>query len=199
MASRIQSKIIGLASICLALFLSGCNGAATAELTTTPTPGEVSNGYPEPGITEFVPPYPADYSEEEVFQANLTPVAPTPAVSESFGGLSVLLTYANTEERPVLGQLIYAVEMKPVPNIEGGFIPVLDETVAPSGFTDSMGQLHIGSIPVGQYALALMSPLGPILLEDEASGEAVVLDITANEVTDLGTIAVRLDPAPLEP
>ena len=197
---KIVRFVLGLC--CLPLLLGACTGsdAPTATAVQTEpaaTQPDESGGYPGP-IDPGGYPYPIEDNFDEVFEANLTPVAPPAEVSATQGAFSIRLTYAGTN-RPVRGQLFLAAGMLPVEGVEDGYIPKLESTGAPSSHSDAQGQLNISLIDPGKYALALMTPLGPILVEAEDTGEAIVFDVSANEVTDLGTVAVQLDPEPLEP
>lgn len=179
--------------------------ACTSGGATTPAPtadgsqgglGPGDPGYPVPSTYE--PPYPIDSNEREVFEQNLTPNAPPPAFSEDTGALAVTLLYPE-DGRPVRGQLFFAATMLPVQGVEDGFIPALDTGADPSGTTDSHGVLVISEIPPGKYALTLMTPLGPILVESQTTQDTILFDVTANELTDLGEIVVLLNADTLEP
>ena len=179
--------------------------ACTSGAVTTPVPtaggspgglGPGDPGYPAPATYE--PPYPIESNEGEIFEQNLTPDAPAPAFSADSGALTATLLYPE-DGRPVRGQLFFAATMLPVQGVEDGFIPALDTAADPSGTTDSHGVLVISNIQPGNYALTLMTPLGPILVESEAAQDSILFEITANELTDLGEIVVLLNAETLEP
>ena len=182
----------------ISLLAAGCVPDETATLTPTLQQTADANGYPGPGSFDLTPPYPVEDLGKEAFLANLTPVAPAPEFSDSTGAISILLYYADTDQ-PVRGQLFFAAEMLPVQGIEDGFIPRLSESEAPSGISDSVGQLNISLIAPGNYALALMTPLGPVLVEEAVSNEPIIFEISANQLTDYGTAHVILDQTILEP
>lgn len=183
--------------LCTSLLFAACTSTA---VTPTPTAGPTGDpgdpGYPAPETYE--PPYPVESQDREIFEQNLTPNAPDPEFSADTGALLVLLSYPDGE-RPVRGQLFHAAGTLPVQGVEGGFLPVLDAENDPSGHSDAQGKLVISNIAPGKYALTLMTPLGPILIEDAATREAIIFEITAGSVTDLGTIAVFLEAETLEP
>lgn len=186
--------------------LAACS-ATEAPDSAGETPGEASAtqaldasepgdpGYPEPEVAVDAG-YPALVSEE--FEANLTPVAPEPEFSSDTGAMTVVLRYPDGE-RPVRGQLFFAAGTLPVEGVDGGFIPVHDQVNDPSGHSDAQGKLVISNIPPGQYALVLFTPLGSVLVENSATNEALVFDIIAGELLDLGEIVVFLNAETLEP
>ncbi len=183
-------------SLLLVLVLAAC--APASDPGQPPTDGPGDPGYPAPGATDFGPGYPVEDTYEESFYANLTPIAPAPVTTSDLGAVTATLIYANSD-RPVRGQPFFAAGMLPVEGVEDSFIPKLDTAVDQQGFSDAQGLVVISGIPPGNYALVLMTPLGPILVEADANSEAITFEITAGEVTDLGTIDVLLDPAALEP
>ena len=99
----------------------------------------------------------------------------------------------------IFGQLFFAAATLDVPDLEGAFIPALDTTVDKSGHSDGVGVLVISEIPPGRYALTLMTPLGAILVEKAGTTDAIIFEIVANEVTDLGEVSVFLEADTLEP
>lgn len=187
------------AVVAILVMIAGCTGENSPTPTAgSPYPVETSDpGYPAP--TSYAGPgYPVEDSFEESFYANLTPIAPPPEVTDELGAFTAILEYAGTD-RPVLGQSIFAATKLPVPGIEGAYVPSLDPLNDRNGITDSQGRLVISLVPAGSYALVLVTPMGPILLEQEGSSDAIDFDITAGEVTDFGTVHVLLDPTALEP
>ena len=193
---------LGAAALLLiGMLLSACNGSAptaTTEPTAAAVPTDAPNGEGYPAPEGYQPPYPVEDTWIEIFEQNLTPNAPPPEVSAATGALQVVLRYSDSE-RPVRGQQMFATGTLPVSEIEGGFVPALDPNNDSFGFTDSHGLLVISDIPPGQYALSLITPLGAILIEEFDTREAVLFEIVAGEVTDLGEITVLLNADALEP
>ena len=192
-------SIIFLLSLTLLLLLAACSPAGNTPAAETPTSGLGSEdpGYPGPE-TPYEPPYPIEGFSKEAFEAGITPNAPPPTFSAETGALTIQLRYPDGE-RPVRGQLFFVAGTIPVQGVEDAFIPALDAANDPSGQSDSLGVLVISDIPPGRYALALSTPLGAILVEEAGSNEPVVFEITANEVTDLGSLSVFLNAEKLEP
>jgi hypothetical protein len=183
----------------LIALLAACTApTATPAPTATTVPGSEPGdpGYPAP--ENFEPPYPIESSGSEIFEQSVTPNAPPPVFSTETGAMTITLVYPDGE-RPVRGQLFFAASTLPVPDLEGAFIPALDQLTNKSGHSDGVGVLVISEIPPGRYALTLLTPLGPILVENSSSKESIIFEIVANELTDLGEVAVFLDPETLEP
>ena len=195
-----------LALLCL-LAAAACSAdptqapGATAEPTTDRAGYPASEGYPVSDgypVEGEDPPYPIEDGEADAFEENLTPVAPPPEVTADTGAFSLKLFYAATGD-PVRGQLFFAAEMLPVEGMEDSYVPKLHQASAPSGSSDSGGQVHISTIPPGKYSLAVITPLGPVLVEQQGTQEPITFDIIAGEVTDLGTAEVTLNADVLEP
>lgn len=181
------------------VFLVACSSESVTEAPATqpaPDGAPTEDGYPGP--ESIGPGYPVENNVAEQFEQSLTPNAPPPEFSSDTGAFSVALRYPDGE-RPVRGQLFFAAGTIPVEGVEDGFIPVLDQTNDPKGHSDAQGVLVISNLAPGRYALALMTPLGPILLEYADTSETIIFEITAGEVTDLGTQAVFLNAETLEP
>ncbi len=192
-----MNKILRIITFLLfSMFFTACSVDALA--TPTPAGEAAGNGYPYPSAGEAYPSYPLSVPGKEAFEANVTPNAPAPEFSTDTGAFTIKLIYPDGE-KPVRGLQFFAAETIPVTEIPGGFIPALDTLRAPSGQSDSQGVLVISNILPGKYVLALLTPLGPILVEDLATEESIVFDVLANQLTDLGEIIVLLNADKLEP
>ena len=184
--------------VILVLLLAACTPQDPGP-QNTPAATDSGGSYPYPASASPDSGYPEGQSFEENFYAALTPNAPTPEFSDELGAVTVQLTYTDTDDRPVRGQWFFLAEMLPVQGMEEGYVPALDSLTAQSGYSDSHGVLVISFVPAGKYSLVLMTPLGAILVESADSSEPIVIDVTPGELTDLGSIAVLLNPEPLEP
>jgi hypothetical protein len=128
-----------------------------------------------------------------------TVLAETPNVSSETGAFHIVLKYTQSGD-PVRAQNIYLAEMLPVQGQLGGaYVPALDLNKAPRAESTLTGDVVISLIPPGKYALALLTPVGSILVVDSESNKEITFDIIAGEVTDLGTHKVVLDQEFLEP
>ncbi len=191
---KTSARITILLTALIALIIAGCQAAST-QAPATDSPTETTSGYPEVESSENG--YPSSINRE-IFEQNLTPVAPDPEFGSDTGALKIQMAYASSD-RPVRGQLFFAATMLPVQGVEEAFIPALDTVNDPSGTTDAQGVLVISNLAPGYYALSLMTPQGPILVEGEEIEDTILFDIVAGELTDLGLVTVLLNPEPLEP
>jgi hypothetical protein len=177
-------------SILILLALGACSSSSpTAQPTAIPTDAGSEGGYP---IDASDPPYPlTDAQGREEFENSLMAEAPDPQTSQDAGALTLRLLYTDGEH-PVRGQLFFAATMIPVEGIEDAFIPAVSPMEDPAANSDKQGRLTMSLLPPGKYALSIMTPQGPILVEDLDSLETIVFEINAGEVLDLGERVVNL-------
>lgn len=122
-----------------------------------------------------------------------------PSFSEDTGAFRVRLVYQENGA-PIQQRNFYLAEMLPVQGqFEGAYVPALDTITAPKDESNSEGEINISNVPPMKYALTFLTPLGPILVEDADTEKEITLEIFANQITDLGTITVLLDPDDFEP
>lgn len=130
------------------------------------------------------------------FLVRTTPTSP-PFSSES-GAIQAKFHYWNGD-RPVRGQLFYLAELLPVEGeLTGGFVPALDTTVAPRAESNDLGEVLFTMVPPGRYALAFMTPIGPILVNDEKTNKEILVDVEAEKLIDLGYVGLVLEPDQFE-
>ena len=63
----------------------------------------------------------------------------------------------------------------------------------PRAATDQAGTFTFLDVPPGQYALAIISPLGPVVINGP-DGKEVVVDVQAGGLSELGTVAITAFP-----
>ena len=130
------------------------------------------------------------------FLVRATPTPP-PFSSES-GAIQAKFHYWNGD-RPVRHQLFYLAELLPVEGeLKGGFVPALDTTSAPKAESTDLGEVTFTMVPPGRYALAFMTPLGPILVNDEKTNKEILIDVEAEKLIDLGYVGLILEPDQFE-
>jgi len=123
-----------------------------------------------------------------------------PEFSKTKGGVNVDLYYSNEDNWPIKFQTIYLAELLPLEgNTEGGFVPALDLLTAPRTKSTENGFVVMSLVQPGKYALAMMGPAGPILLINADDHKEIILEVKAEEITDIGNITVELDPDFIEP
>ena len=166
--------IIPLIGTFIVLILYGCQSNPAETLVTKPT------------VTEAT-------------QENTQQIVESPAVTQETGGFRAKLLYLE-DGSPVQQRNFYLAEMIPVEGeLEGAYVPALDTITAPKAESSSEGEIIISNVQPDKYALTFLTPLGPILVEDADTGKEITLEIFANQVTDLGTITVLLDPDDFNP
>ncbi len=71
-----------------------------------------------------------------------------------------------------------------------------DPSTAPVAYTDSTGRFVFGELQSGRYGLILDIVLSSFLLYKEGTPDAILFDITAGEMTDLGRLEYSELPLP---
>lgn len=123
----------------------------------------------------------------------------TPVVSPNLGAVRATLFYASSG-KPIRRQIFYVATLIPALGAPlGSYVPALDVVTAPRGESDEDGNITISLVPPGQYALALMTPLGPILAEDSDKNSRIIFEVVAGQVTDLGNRTILVESSLLEP
>lgn len=170
------------ASICIAIAL--CTGlllsCATDEPSPTPT---ISVGATvAPSATVEPPP--------TTNPTYLLPTAsPLPLDSTPLPDKGIVRGRLVETGRASGGQLVYlAPVLKPV---EPGSIGVarLDPASDPRAEADEAGQFIFLDVLPGQYALALMSPVGAVLIQGSDGGDIIVI-VEAGQAVDLGPVQI---------
>jgi hypothetical protein len=171
-----------LARVCLAMALfTGCLlSCAPREPSPTPTKNV--------GAT-LAPPA----SVEPSPTANPTPLLPTasplPLDSAPSPDRGIVRGRLVETGRPSGGQLVYlAPVLKPV---EPGSIGVarLDPASDPRAEADEAGQFIFLDVLPGQYALALMSPVGAVLIQGSDGGD-IIVTVEPGQAVDLGPVQI---------
>ncbi len=188
--------VIGL---CI-LLLSGCiisnpqqaspNDTATASASTAGYPGPVfetiptrTSSYPEPAANNNSP---SSKTTQEYFVNGL--VVPKPLAGKAV--VTGILLNSSEGSQPFLTSIYLSVasatgttEVPPLnnPSEQANLIAIEDI---------STGQFVFSNVAPGQYRLEIWSQTGDIALTDQ-SGNAILVDVSAGEVKDVGIIHVR--------
>lgn len=65
----------------------------------------------------------------------------------------------------------------------------LDTDTHPRAATDEAGTFTFVDVPPDQYALAVMSPFGPVVIQGP-DGQEIVVEVEAGQLSELGTIDI---------
>lgn len=84
------------------------------------------------------------------------------------------------------GQTLYLVPI--VASGESMSVAGLDTNTAPRAETDTTGAFAFLNVPPGEYALAVVGPVGPVIVPGP-DGDEITVMVQAGETTDLGSIA----------
>ena len=137
-----------------------------------------------------------------------SPAAPLDATGASHSTTPPLKTTAETGALTGVILLKTADGFKPVADIkiaigetliddEGADrVVAYDPSAAPVAYTDAAGRFVFEEIPTGRYGLILDIVLSSFLLYKENSLDAILVDINAGEVTDLGRLEYSELPLP---
>ena len=126
------------------------------------------------------------------------PVLPTPEVtiSDTAGALvGQLVVVTDAGERPV-SNLKFAlaaviVDDNGVPKVAG-----YEASTAPSTYTDEFGRFALSNLPASNYAIILDAVLTQYLLNQPGIEDSIILEVKANEITDLGRLEYASIPIP---
>ncbi len=89
------------------------------------------------------------------------------------------------------GETLYLAPM--VATGESMGVAGLNTDSDPRAATDETGTFTFLDVPPGQYALAVISPFGPVVIKGP-DGKEIVIDVEAGELTELGAIAISAFP-----
>lgn len=187
--------------IFLTIFLIACN---TQELVSGTVPStsieteieEVDSevqGYPDVGTgTEGTSE--SSYPVEELTESNgvtitepeLPLVLPRSDTGlATVGGIVIDAKTRRARDESIiyLGELIHTDKELPVIR--------LDKQLAPFAIIEGNGEFAISNVAPGDYALVFFTPEYSFLLEDEDSGESIIVSIEEGDVIDIGLIELK--------
>lgn len=144
--------------------------------------------------------------------AVVTP-SPTPAVAPTQGPAAdptpslapLLIPAASADSGVVHGVLRREVQETPINEVdlylaeiipgdeEAMRVAGLDTNQAPHAITNANGEFVFTDVQPGEYALALVTPIGSMLIPDpKTPGRDVLFTVEAGQTIDLGTLSVHL-------
>lgn len=192
---RSFSSILSLVSIIL-LFLVGCSNPTSTptETEVVPETPQIPVGYPYPypvvEVTEIYTPDPG-YPPPLVtpFFANLPESLEIPEPSPDLGVIVGQLLTPGPGGEPYYATLYLA---QTIEASEAGYPPIISfsENQDPVAQQDKSGRFLFVNIPPGEYALAIWSPISSTVIQDPETGDYLVFEVKAGEITDLGVISI---------
>ena len=124
----------------------------------------------------------ASPTAEETATPATAEVAPTPQA-----GLGIVHGTLQVEGQPAAGQTLYLVPL--IATGDSMSVAGLDTNTDPRTETDAAGNFLFVGIAPGEYALAIISPIGPVVIRGTDDDE-ITADVRADEVTQLGIIDI---------
>lgn len=178
------------------LFLVGCS-KPTATPTETETVLEtplIPVGYPYPypvvEVTDIYTPDPG-YPSPMVtpFFADLPESLEIPEPSSDTGVITGQLLTPGPGGEPYYATLYLA---QTIEASEAGYPPIISfsENENPVAQQDKSGRFLFINVPPGEYALAIWSPISSTVIQDPDTGDYLVFEVKAGEITDLGVISI---------
>lgn len=121
-----------------------------------------------------------------------TPTPKKAVVTNETGAVKLQLIDVKSG-RPITRRLILLAELLPVHGqYEGAYVPAMDPVSSPKDEADDQGNVIISGAKPQRYAVTLLTPVGPILLQDMDIGKDLLVDVKAGQVIDLGTKKVSV-------
>ena len=169
----------------LALLILGCSpGGGVPDAAQTPPQ---MTAEPVVGASENV------RADSEATADSATPTLKTTADTGALSGALLLKT--DDGLKPVADVKIALGET--LSDDEGDErVVAYEPSTAPVAYTDSTGRFVFEELPTGRYGLILDVVLSSFLLYKEGTLDAILFDITAGEVTDLGRLEYSELPLP---
>jgi hypothetical protein len=133
------------------------------------------------------------------------PGYPSPLVTPFFADLpeSLEIPEPSSDTGIIIGQLLtpgpggqpYYATLYLAQTIEAseeGYPPIISfsEAENPVAQQDKSGKFLFVDISPGEYALAIWSPISSTIVQDPDTGDYLVFEVKAGEITDLGVISI---------
>jgi len=156
-----------------------------------------SKAVPSPTATA-TPPTPQETVAPSVVPSSTVTTAPTVVLDSTpvpgKGNVTGLIIRApmGVDPHPMRDTKLYLAEM--LRNAQGDLdgLAGVDEEQAPFAWTDTEGQFAFRDVEPGHYALIIKHPLSLILAHDELTARDIVVEVTADQIQDIGSIQVNI-------
>lgn len=158
---------------------------ACGQNAATPPAGETGEVATAPAVgTEPVSPLPTPTTEAPGEPTAEAMPAATPNLTPS-PGTGIVLGMLTIGGEVAQGETLYLAPVM----VTGSEISVagLDTNTAPRTETDAAGAFAFTDVPPETYALAIIGPVGPVIVPGPDSDE-ITVEVQAGEAADLGTI-----------
>ncbi len=172
-----KNRIVLIATLLIAVFLSGCN-------TTNTYPPTVSTNSPATGypllVTEFVQTaYPSTTTSETV-KVDTT----SPTQDPNMGSVKGILLLKG---KPVENVMIYLGGL--VTDDKGReLVAGYDRSSSMRAYTDENGNFTVNNVPEGRYGLILDLVTQAYLMNMPDGDQSILLTVKKGETTDLGIL-----------
>lgn len=134
---------------------------------------------------------PTPQAPKPTAEASATPAVPTPALlphdNTPQPGLGIVEGMLTLGGEPAAGQVMYLAAIIR-PEGEGMGIAALDPANDPRVESDATGYFVFLDVEPQRYALGIMSPGGPVLIQQD--GAEIIAEVEAGQVIDLGTVQI---------
>jgi len=148
-------------------------GACGQEVATAPAAPE----------TDTVSPLPTATTQATIEPATEVPVAPQDLTPRP--GMGIVQGTLTLGGEVGEGETLYLAPI--VVTGESMSVAGLDTNTAPRTETDATGAFAFLDVPPGEYALALVGPIGPVIVPGP-DGDEITVVVQAGEISDLGAI-----------
>lgn len=130
---------------------------------------------------------------------SLAPITPTVTMAPGTGRVNgVLQVGTSVEQQPAKNALLYLAEtIKDSSGIDS--FAALDRINSPKTVSDDQGRFVFSNVPPGKYGLILDVITNSYLLMKPGSEEALLIEVSAEQQVDLGTLLYDSLPLPSQP
>jgi hypothetical protein len=125
-------------------------------------------------------------------EASATPAAPAtdllPRDNTPQPDLGIVEGMLTLNGEPAAGRVMYLAAIIRPEGEEGMGVAALDPANDPRVETDATGYFVFLDVEPERYALGILSPGGPVLIQQ--GGAEIIAEVRAGQVTDLGTVQI---------
>jgi hypothetical protein len=111
-----------------------------------------------------------------------------PAASEGTAVVHGELISLSAENSPYIAPALYLGSLLTSEN--GAYLGTISVDEDPEGLQASNGKFVFTDVPPGNYGLFIWTPVNAFIIKDEKTTEPIILEVTAGQTYDLGTIYV---------